>query len=94
MLAIYLQAKQEATEEIAKKVALDKEQAAKRETAIDYEKSMRQKAASVGNIVYNDVPVSANEVRISLSRSSAMFSTEGWPGRQRSHPNIRPRAIR
>jgi seryl-tRNA synthetase len=64
------QAKEDASEPLAKKAALEEEKARQRQIAQDAETAMRAKAATVGNIIHPDVPVSDNEVR-PLPRASA-----------------------
>jgi len=47
---------------MAQKLKLDDQKREQQKTVDDTEKSMRVKAASVGNLIYKDVPVSDNEV--------------------------------
>jgi seryl-tRNA synthetase len=59
-----LQAKENADEFMGQKLELDNQKKEQQKTVDDTEKAMKLKAASVGNLIYKDVPISDNEVRI------------------------------
>ncbi|EKM57180.1 uncharacterized protein PHACADRAFT_254765 [Phanerochaete carnosa HHB-10118-sp] len=60
-IAVKKKAKENADELVAKKKQLDEQVAAKRVESKEHEAKMRQKAATLGNIVGKDVPVSLTE---------------------------------
>ena len=64
------QAKEDASEPLAQKAALEEEKAKQRQIVQEAEIAMRIKAATVGNLIHPNVPVSDNEVR------PAVFSRE------------------
>ena len=68
------QAKEDASEPLAKKAALEEEKAKQRQIVQDAEIDMRVKAGTVGNLVHPTVPVSDNEVRsvVSSCKSSRL----------------------
>jgi seryl-tRNA synthetase len=59
-----LQAKENADEFMGQKLELDNQKKEQQKTVDDTEKAMKLKAASVGNLIYKDVPISDNEVCI------------------------------
>lgn len=63
LLIFFMQAKQDATELLEKKAALEKEKARIEEEASEKEKLRDKKARLIGNYVHESVPVNDNEVR-------------------------------
>lgn len=62
-LSLDRQAKEDASEPLAKKAALEDEKIKQRQIVQDAEIAMRKLAAMVGNLIHPSVPVSSNEVR-------------------------------
>ena len=97
------QAKQDASEPLAKKAALEDEKIKQRQIVQDAEIAMRKLAATVGNLIHPDVPVSNNEVRFCNFFLQAT-PTHSFPhlyprysnptGRQRVNREVLPGTIR
>jgi seryl-tRNA synthetase len=60
------QAKAPADELVAEKLKLDAEELAMKKAVLEAEQAMRAKAATIGNLVGKEVPVSMTEVRDNL----------------------------
>ena len=60
---MYDKAKQDATEEMKKKVDLEKEKKVLEDSAKEKDAMLQKKLKTVGNYVHDSVPVSDNEVR-------------------------------
>lgn len=76
-------AKENADEFMGQKLELDNQKKEQQKTVDDTEKAMKLKAASVGNLIYKDVPISDNEDNNAIIRKWA----------PQDHPGLEPNSI-